>query len=108
MSLRIKDRRWLVAIDTNEQYSDTDREMWLNALGADDIRWLVATSSGNVLLVHFTSEQVNLRTINSAFGYPIEVVMKGFPSGTLIGSDIRNVLVPIYAIEELKLTSSPI
>lgn len=102
----IKDHRWVIVHDPMEAYSDTDREQWITALGADDLRRVAYSSSGSLLLVHFPKDTVNLLTMNSAFGNGITAIFKGNPM-TVSGSEAYSVEVPIYALEYITTNGGP-
>lgn len=106
--LNIRDRRYIVVRDVNENYSDTNRKTWMDALGADQLRRIGASSSGNLLLVHFPTDTINLEDIANGFNFGISVSFKGTNFGTLDGGNLDNILVPIYVIDEFNITSTPV
>lgn len=105
--LNIRDRRYIVVRDVHGNYSDTDREMWMGALGADQIRRIGESSSGILLLVHFPTDSINLRDIANGFNLAIDVSFKGTKFGTFEGEYLDNVIVPIYVIDEFSITGTP-
>lgn len=105
MSLKIKDERAVLIKDSNGAYSDTDKEMWLSALGATDIGIIFDDNSGGAYLVAtFTDGLISAQTLQSGFGN-VNVHMRGGNARTV--DYPGETAIPVYLVDYLEILNSP-
>lgn len=106
MSLKINDERAVLIQDANGGYTETDREKWLNALGASDITILFEdNSSGALLAASFPNGEINPATVRAGFGETVTARLGNYER--LIDQYALS-RIPVHLVDALLIPSSPL